>query len=222
VAVRVASDTSDSQATLTADFVRKLATNKYLQQLDLWAVNIGRPAVIAIGTLPSLKTLSISECSLSQDIRDSWGQDLSRARCLETIEHLNVHFMLPTAEVIDALARAKRLRGLTLVDSPLSAESIAKIVAMKNLTTLELNNCAVTPRAALAFLTIPSLQKLALGPECIIDSQFLDRALQKRTLVNLFVGPIAESISGAKLRDYKTRFYEKQVFFRCQATPVSH
>lgn len=222
LAVRVASDTSDNQATLTADFVNKLAANKYLQQLDLWSVNIDLPAVIAIGTLPSLKTLSISECSLAQDIRNNWGQELSRARCLETIEHLNIHFLLPTAEVIDALAKAKRLRGLTLVDSPLSAESIAQIVAMKNLTTLELNNCAVTPRAALAFLTIPSLQKLALGPECIIDSQFLDQALQKRTLVNLFVGPIAESISGTKLREYKTRFYEKQIFFRCQATPVSH
>ncbi len=221
IAVRVASDTSDNQLAVSADFINKLAANSRLQQLDLWSVYLDRSAIAAICALPSLKTLSMTESVFADDIRSSWGKDLAQAKCLKNIEHLNIHYLLPTSSVIDALAQAKHLQGLALVDSPLNAGSIAKIVAMKNLTSLELNNCAVTPKAALAFFTIPTLQKLALGPECIIDSEFLDRALKKRNLVNLFVGPIAQSISGERLRQYKTSFNDKQIFFRCQATPSS-
>jgi hypothetical protein len=62
---------------------------------------------------------------------------------------------------------------------------------------------------------------LALGPECLIKAAFLDKALQKRNLVNLFVGPIDPAINGTRLRQYKTSFNDKQIFFRCEATSAA-
>lgn len=219
--VRIASEIGAKQLVLPADFVEKLAGIKGLQKLDLWSVSIDRSAVKALCGLSGLKSLSMVECYFVDEIRNNWGLEMAKAKSLSSLEHLNLHYLLPADPVIDALAAAKSLQVLTLVDSPLSAGSFAKIVAMPNLTSLELNNCGVDSATSLTFLSIAKLQKLALGPECLIKAAFLDKALQKRNLVNLFVGPIDPAINGTRLRQYKTSFNDKQIFFRCEATSAA-
>lgn len=219
--VRIASEIGAKQLVLPASFVEHLGTIKGLQKLDLWSVSIDRPAIKALCGLSGLKSLSIVECYFVDEIRDNWGLEMAKAKSLASLEHLNLHYLLPADPVIDALAASKNLQVLTLVDSPLSTGSFAKIVAMPNLTSLELNNCGVTSAASITFLSIAKLQKLALGPECLIKAQFLDKALQKRNLVNLFVGPIDPAINGSRLRQYKTSFSDKQIFFRCEATSAA-
>lgn len=164
-----------------------IAQMKKLQVLDLSGCHLSANDLAAIGTLPSLKELHLSNCGIANL---NALQGLSQLKILDLSDNSILS--------ISALERMTELTSLYL-----SGNAITDISVLENLTKLQelnLNNNLLKNTTALS--SLESLQKLFLSGCKINDLNFLEK-MPELTELNLSGNELTDVSILAKLKHLK-------------------
>lgn len=131
--------------------------------------------IVALNNLPQLGGLDLRRCHVE-------GELLARQKVLRQLHSLRLEGVKDVSSVLEALKEAKQIVVLFLGDNTLSADEIASIASMLQLSDLSLVNCSITNDELAKLTGLQKLRRLNLDQCSHLDQGCLNSLAKFQSL----------------------------------------